>query len=159
RHDRPRARPSRILVGPSALRALRDRERPVDRRPVRAGAIVVKQAADPVRRKPPRDHPPTNRRAATMTTGLERIADSSREPMGPQYLGSIDQSELLRRRRRRPTLISIFSGCGGAALGFAMAGWEVRVFVENDPACCQTLALNWKARRAVKRSQRRNWHQ
>lgn len=64
----------------------------------------------------------------------------------------------LRRRRGAPKLISIFSGCGGAALGMRQAGFEVRVFVEFDRACCQTLALNWiKPRRGE--GGRRSWHQ
>lgn len=44
---------------------------------------------------------------------------------------------------KKPTLISLFSGCGGAALGCWQAGFEVRVFVENDRACCDTLERNW----------------
>lgn len=43
----------------------------------------------------------------------------------------------------KPTLISLFSGCGGAALGFWQAGFEVRVFVENNRDCCDTLHRNW----------------
>lgn len=47
------------------------------------------------------------------------------------------------RRNQKPTLISLFSGCGGAALGFWQAGFEVRVFVENNRDCCATLHRNW----------------
>jgi DNA (cytosine-5)-methyltransferase 1 len=75
----------------------------------------------------------------------------------PKYLYSIHEMELRRRRRRAPTLISLFSGCGGCALGMRQAGFEVRVFVERDKACCQTLALNWIKPRGKKG--RRSWHQ
>jgi DNA (cytosine-5)-methyltransferase 1 len=43
----------------------------------------------------------------------------------------------------KPTLISLFSGCGGAALGCWQAGFEVRVFVEKDRDACNTLHRNW----------------
>lgn len=45
--------------------------------------------------------------------------------------------------KQKPTLISLFSGCGGAALGFWQAGFEVRVFVELDKHACATLHRNW----------------
>lgn len=60
------------------------------------------------------------------------------------------------RRRAAPKLISIFSGCGGAALGMRKAGFEVRVFVEYDKDACETLAINWIKRRS---GGRRSWHQ
>ena len=60
-----------------------------------------------------------------------------------------------RARKRTPTLISIFSGIGGAALGFRMAGFEVRVFVENDRLACATLARNWLVRPIRECRQRR----
>lgn len=44
------------------------------------------------------------------------------------------------------TLISLFSGAGGAALGVAAAGFEVRAMVEWDKAACNTLRLNWVER-------------
>ena len=65
-----------------------------------------------------------------------------------------------RARRKQPTLISLFSGCGGAALGIRQAGFEVRVFVEFDETCCETLAANWiKPPRGAPKSERRPWHQ
>lgn len=45
--------------------------------------------------------------------------------------------------KQKPTLISLFSGCGGAALGFWQAGFEVRVFIEKDKDCVATLDRNW----------------
>lgn len=56
---------------------------------------------------------------------------------------------------RKPTLISIFSGCGGAALGCWQAGFEVRVFVENDKDACDTLRLNWIDRRGMCKQRRK----
>lgn len=41
------------------------------------------------------------------------------------------------------TVISLFSGCGGMDLGVRMAGFEIRVMVEWDAACCATLAANF----------------
>ncbi len=75
----------------------------------------------------------------------------------PRFLYSIDERELRRRRRRAPTLISLFSGCGGCALGMRQAGFEVRVFVERDKSACRTLELNWIKPRGKKG--RRPWHQ
>ena len=76
----------------------------------------------------------------------------------PKYLYSLDEKELRRRRQRRmPTLISLFSGCGGCALGMRQAGFEVRVFVERDKAACETLALNWI--KPNRKNSRLPWHQ
>jgi DNA (cytosine-5)-methyltransferase 1 len=41
------------------------------------------------------------------------------------------------------TAISLFSGCGGMDLGIMQAGFEVRVMIDNDKACCDTLACNF----------------
>lgn len=42
----------------------------------------------------------------------------------------------------KPKVISLFSGAGGLDLGFDMAGFEIAVAVELDPACCDTLRTN-----------------
>lgn len=60
-----------------------------------------------------------------------------------KYIGTLTTAQLKRRQRQKPTLISLFSGCGGAALGCWQAGFEVRAFVEFDYWACQTLHLNW----------------
>ena len=39
-------------------------------------------------------------------------------------------------------VISLFSGAGGLDIGFKNAGYEIAVCVEQDKACCETLALN-----------------
>ena len=40
--------------------------------------------------------------------------------------------------------ISLFSGAGGLDLGFARAGFDIRVAVEIDPAAVATLRRNWR---------------
>jgi DNA (cytosine-5)-methyltransferase 1 len=57
-------------------------------------------------------------------------------------LGTYSIKEI-ERRQKTPTAISLFSGCGGAALGLMQAGFDVRVFVEHDKYACQTLRRNW----------------
>jgi DNA (cytosine-5)-methyltransferase 1 len=42
----------------------------------------------------------------------------------------------------RPTAISFFSGAGGMDLGFLNAGFDVRLAIEIDPSCCDTLRIN-----------------
>lgn len=39
-------------------------------------------------------------------------------------------------------VVSLFAGAGGFDLGFERAGLNVRVAVERDKACCETLRLN-----------------
>lgn len=51
--------------------------------------------------------------------------------------------EELKQWNERLTCISLFSGCGGAALGIRKAGFEIRVFVEWDKSACDTLRTNW----------------
>lgn len=49
------------------------------------------------------------------------------------------------RNVKRPsnrTAISIFSGAGGMDLGFRNAGFDVRLAIEIDPSCCDTLRRN-----------------
>ena len=43
----------------------------------------------------------------------------------------------------KTTVVSLCSGAGGLDCGLEMAGAETKVFVEADPACRQTLALNF----------------
>ncbi|MFZ4434572.1 MAG: DNA (cytosine-5-)-methyltransferase [Microthrixaceae bacterium] len=44
--------------------------------------------------------------------------------------------------QRRPTALALFAGCGGLALGFQNAGFNVRGFVELDPAARSTFKRN-----------------
>ena len=43
----------------------------------------------------------------------------------------------------RPTVVSLFSGCGGSSLGYKMAGGDVRLAVEWDDDCVATYRLNF----------------
>lgn len=47
-----------------------------------------------------------------------------------------------RMATKRPTAVSFFSGAGGMDAGFSMAGFDVRLAVEIDPSCCDTLRKN-----------------
>lgn len=46
----------------------------------------------------------------------------------------------------RPTVVSLFSGCGGTDLGLSQAGCEVVESVEYDPEACATLRANFTHR-------------
>jgi len=53
------------------------------------------------------------------------------------------RSEKLKNVKVKPTVISLFSGCGGMDLGFRDGGWEIRVMVEWEKSACDTLRRNW----------------
>jgi DNA (cytosine-5)-methyltransferase 1 len=42
----------------------------------------------------------------------------------------------------QPTLIDLFSGCGGASLGFEEAGFRIVAAVDLDHSACKTYAMN-----------------
>lgn len=44
--------------------------------------------------------------------------------------------------KRKPTVISLFTGAGGLDLGFHAAGLSTAVAVEMDSRCCETLEIN-----------------
>ena len=48
----------------------------------------------------------------------------------------------------KPTLISLYSGCGGSALGFQNAGFEINYMNDNNPDAYQTLMENFQKRSA-----------
>lgn len=62
-----------------------------------------------------------------------------------KYIGEFDFKEIryLRKDYKPLTCISLFTGCGGAALGIRKAGFEIRVMVEWDKSACETLKINW----------------
>ena len=47
--------------------------------------------------------------------------------------------------------ISLFSGAGGLDLGFARAGFDIRLAVEVDPAAVATLRRNWRSTTVITR--------
>src|SRR3990167_3704312 len=65
--------------------------------------------------------------------------------LSKNFIGTFDIDELayVRKDYKEHTAISLFSGCGGAALGLAQAGFEIRVFVEWEKNACSTLRRNW----------------
>ncbi|WP_377512216.1 DNA cytosine methyltransferase [Octadecabacter sp. R77987] len=44
--------------------------------------------------------------------------------------------------KEKPTAISFFSGAGGMDAGFFAAGFDVKLAIEIDPSCCDTLRNN-----------------
>jgi len=62
-----------------------------------------------------------------------------------KHLGRVDADLLgyLKKDHRPLTCISLFTGCGGAALGIRLAGFEIRAMVEWDKNACKTLRANW----------------
>ena len=48
----------------------------------------------------------------------------------------------------KPTLISLYSGCGGSALGFQNAGFEITYMNDNNPDAYRTLLENFQKRSA-----------
>ena len=44
--------------------------------------------------------------------------------------------------KRKPTVVSLFTGAGGLDLGFHAAGLSTAVAVEMDARCCETLKMN-----------------
>ena len=70
-----------------------------------------------------------------------------------RYIKRTDTAELARWARNM-TAISLFSGCGGAALGVSQAGFNVRVAVEWDKMACETLRWNFTAAAFKERHER-----
>ena len=58
------------------------------------------------------------------------------------FLRQVSKPEMLKEKNT-PTVISLFTGCGGFDIGTSLAGFETRVMVEWDKHCCNTLRANW----------------
>ncbi len=64
------------------------------------------------------------------------------------------QSDTARERigmGRVLTHISLFTGCGGLDLGFALAGIQTRVMIEWNKDCCETLRRNYLGEEGIKK--------
>ncbi len=50
---------------------------------------------------------------------------------------------------KRPTVVDLFSGCGGLSKGFIDAGFEVILGVDNDKAALETFKLNHEGAKGI----------
>jgi len=51
-------------------------------------------------------------------------------------------------RNGKPTLVSLFSGCGGSSLGYKRAGFRELLAVDFDKKAAETFKLNFPTFRA-----------
>jgi DNA (cytosine-5)-methyltransferase 1 len=65
------------------------------------------------------------------------------------YLGTIEFEKIVPKE---PTVISLFSGAGGMDVGFAEAGFKIRVMIEKHPDPCKTLRANFHWEELKKRN-------
>ena len=56
---------------------------------------------------------------------------------------------MTKTQTKKPTAISFFAGAGGMDAGFHLAGFDVKLAVEIDPSCCDTLRHNLKRSKIV----------
>lgn len=72
------------------------------------------------------------------------VVDANSPPQQPQvtmqYIAHINET-LRPSEERKPTVLDLFAGCGGLALGFESAGFETHGF-EQNPDCCATYTRN-----------------
>lgn len=66
------------------------------------------------------------------------------------FLRQTTTDELISNHKKL-TAISLFTGAGGDSIGFSEAGFNIRVMVEQDKSCCNTLRCNWFAEELLKR--------
>lgn len=60
-------------------------------------------------------------------------------------------TDVLIANHKNLTAISVFTGAGGDSLGLSRAGFTIRVMVEQNKGCCDTLRANWFAEELLKR--------
>ena len=65
------------------------------------------------------------------------------------WAGNKNETVVIHMTKRKPTAISLFSGAGGMDAGFDMAGFDVRLAIEVDPSCCETLKHNLKSTKVL----------
>ena len=53
------------------------------------------------------------------------------------------------KKKRKPKVIDLFSGCGGFSYGFQNAGFDVILGVDNDPIALKTFEANHKDSRSL----------
>ena len=51
--------------------------------------------------------------------------------------------EELKPIKTKHTVVELFSGCGGLALGFENAGLDTKLLVEVEEDCVNTLKMNF----------------
>jgi len=76
----------------------------------------------------------------------DRIARAERSPGNTEYCEILRVLAIdfqARRSPDSPTALSLFSGCGGFSLGVAAAGFQVKGFLELDPALRRIYRANF----------------
>ena len=64
-------------------------------------------------------------------------------------------SKVLKSEKTKYSIVELFSGCGGLALGFENASFDTKLLVEIEKDCVDTLISNrpnWKPMRVDLRS-------
>ena len=67
------------------------------------------------------------------------------KPSYPELLNAAWDSHCAPKPREAPAVVSLFAGAGGSALGFSMAGYRLRLAVENNADAAATLAAHFPA--------------
>lgn len=55
----------------------------------------------------------------------------------------------MKKIKRKPVVIDLFSGCGGFSVGFSQAGYDVLLGVDNDQAALKTFSENHENSQAL----------
>ena len=77
-------------------------------------------------------------------TGKAEQAQVTLDPFAmPNYIGTKTFDDIQKKREKKPTAISLYTGAGGFDIGLAHAGIETRVMVEMEKYACETLRANW----------------